>query len=228
MKNSPKTPTTYVVVFVSWRSATAFWSLTIFSWLSSIICATALLWRRNKQSVMIGKMMMTKAEGMKRADIAERKTVWLRILNCFRHPMVTDENHTGEQTTTARRLVIKTLYRTQLRTARYRSMVMTRRFPTVPRKHIVRGISVYVVTISKICELTSHTFLFIKFLILTAAFNSATVAPHRKSLKAKLQTISNPGRRDLMPLLNKPMMTIALDTEHQMLSNIVRRENQLA
>ncbi|CAH3114409.1 unnamed protein product, partial [Porites lobata] len=47
----------------------------------------------------------------------------------------------------------------------------------------------------------------------------ATVAPHRRSLKAKLHTISNPGRRDLMPLLNKPMMTITLDTKRKMLSN---------
>jgi len=172
--------------------------------------------------------MMIKAEGMKRTDIAERMTVWLRMLNCFKHPTVTDDNHTREQTTAARRLVMKTFYRTQLRTARYRSMLTTARFPIVPIKHIVRGISVYVVTISKICKLTSHTFLFIKFLILTAAFNGATVAPHRRSLKAKLHTISNPGRRDLMPLLNKPMMNMALDTKHQMLSNIVRRENQLA
>ncbi|CAH3114388.1 unnamed protein product, partial [Porites lobata] len=59
------------------------------------------------------------------------------------------------------------------------------------------------------------------------AFIGATVAPHRRSLKAKLHTISNPEGRDLMPLLNKPIMIIALDTKHQMLNNIVRGENQL-
>ena len=72
--------------------------------------------------------------------------------------------------------------------------------------------------ISYICQLTS----------LKPVYIGATVAPHTRSLKAKLHTISNPGRRDLMPLLNKPMMTITLDTKRKMLSNNVRRENQLA
>ena len=171
---------------------------------------------------------MTKAERMMTHDIMKSKTVWRGVLNWFRHPMVTDVTHTREQLTTARRLVTKTVYRSQLRTAKYRSMLVTRRFPIVPTKHIVKGIAKFVSTISKVCQLTSHTSLFIKFFILKPALIGATVAPHRKSLKAKLQTISNPGRRDLMPLLNKPMMTIALDTKHQMLSNIVRGENQLA
>ena len=142
--------------------------------------------------------------------------------------MAADVTHTREQTTTTRRFVTKTLYRCQVRTARYRSMLMIARFAIVPRKHMVRGISKFVSTVSYICQLTSQTFLFIKFLILKPAYIGATVAPHRRSLKAKLHTISNPGRRNLMPLLNKPMMIIALDTKHQMLSNIVRGENQLA
>ena len=171
---------------------------------------------------------MTKDERMMTPDIMKSKTVWRRVLNWFRHRMVTDVTHTREQLTTARRLVTKTVYRSQLRTARYRSMLMTVRFPIVPTKHIVKGITKFVSTISKVCQLTSHTLLFIKFFILKPAFIGATVAPHRRSMKAKLQTISNPGRRDLMPLLNKPMMTITLDTQHQMLSNIMRGENQLA
>ena len=77
--------------------------------------------------------------------------------------MVTDVTHTREQITTAQGLVTKTVYRSQLRIARYRSMLMIVRFPIVPRKHIVKGIAKFVSTISKVCQLTSHTLLFIKF-----------------------------------------------------------------
>ena len=129
---------------------------------------------------MIWKIIMTKAERMMTPDIMKSKTVWRRVLNWFRHPMVTDVTHTRKQLTKARRLVTKTVYRSQLRTARYRSMLMTIRFPIVPKKHIVKGIAKFVSTISKVCQITSHTSLFIKYFILKPAFIGATVAPPQK------------------------------------------------
>ncbi|CAH3031975.1 unnamed protein product [Pocillopora meandrina] len=121
-------------------------------------------------------------------------------LTCFRTTKKMDVTHTAKEAVMAYCIFMAALYHYGLMTAKYLSTLMTRRVPTIAKRHKKKESTMTGESQSLRLKQASPA---ISSAILNLMYNDdgVTTPPHRTSVNVKLQRYRNPGRNRSPPLI---------------------------
>ena len=195
--HNPRRLTTWRVVAANCRSISWEAKFGFTRELSSIFCATALLCLRRAARVH-NWMAITIAEKQMMYPPSNVSTALLgNNFTCLRTTKKVDVTHTAKEAVMAYCIFMAALYHHGLMTAKYLSTLMTRRVPTIAKRHKKKETTM---TGESQSLRLKHASPAISSAILNLMYNGVTTPPHRTSVNVKLQRYRNPGRNRSPPL----------------------------